>query len=119
LEVEMSKFEIVSRSYALGKLGNVADKPKRLKNFLIYAYLGRLVMLINQYQKKQVTEGPAMSQFLDLACLIKEETGEDVVDKVFSDLSLLVDKRLDCFEDSITVMERRQISSTVATMVPY
>ena len=115
----MSDFERLVREYAKGKIRSfTTGKPESYVNYLIFAYLGRLVLVIDQYQRQQIVTGAAIDQFLELASLINQNTGETVVDKIYKKLRTLANDRLDELNESLSVDDRTHISAVTARTVP-
>lgn len=115
----MNQFENACREFALGRVQSfAAGKSEGFCEYLAYAYLGRLVMIVNDYQKTKITEGPAIDQFMALAKYIQEKTGRRVIDQIFNGVNLLVDSKLEQLESEIVDDDRRQVSSIVTRMVP-
>jgi hypothetical protein len=118
LEANMNEFERLIREWVKGKVERyIVGKPDALVEYLIFAYLGGMVLVIDQYQMQNIYKGAALDQFLELAIFVCNNTGEMVVDNIYDELKLLVNIRLDSFEALLSADDRTYVSSVVAMTV--
>lgn len=116
----MENIERLVREFAWGKVNGMVKGKQgiRFEEYLTMAYLGRLVLVVSECKQRNITEGPAIDQFLELATYVNFINGGKSLSSLVEELSKIVERDLDDCAMWMDEKEKRQVSLLLSVVVP-